>query len=54
MVAEPLEQLRQKVSEELLRRSAERNALVPIDRDPVPERFSSQVEEYYKKLGSGQ
>ncbi|WP_417745101.1 hypothetical protein [Rosistilla oblonga] len=53
MIARPLEELKQRVAEELLRRSADRNALVPIDRDPVPVEFADQVEKYYEKLGSG-
>jgi len=53
MVAQPLERLRREVSAELLRRSAEKNAVVPIDRDPVPERFSEAVQDYYERLGSG-
>ncbi len=53
MVAEPLRELRQAVSEELLRRTAQRNEVVPIDRDPVPEQFSDQVRRYYERLGSG-
>ena len=53
MVAEPLRELRQAVSEELLRRTAERSEVVPIDRDPVPEQFSDQVRRYYERLGSG-
>jgi hypothetical protein len=53
MIAAPLEELKQRVNEELIRRSADRNALVPIDRDPVPKQFADQVQEYYEKLGSG-
>lgn len=53
MVARPLRELRQEVSEELLRRAAEKNELVPIDRDPVPEQFVEQVRRYYESLGSG-
>jgi hypothetical protein len=54
LVAEPLRELRQRVSQELLRRSAERTSLVPIDRDAVPEEFSDQVRRYYEQLGSGE
>ena len=54
LVARPLGELRQEVSEELLRRSAEKNALVPIDRDPVPEEFVEQVRQYYENLGRGE
>lgn len=53
LVAEPLEQVRQRVQEELLRKSAERNSIVPIDRDPVPGEFEKAQEKYYENLGSG-
>ena len=53
LVAEPLKELRQRVAEELMRRSAERTALVPIDRDAVPAEFAEQVRRYYEQLGSG-
>jgi hypothetical protein len=53
MVAQPLEELKQSVSDELLRRSAARNELVPIDRDPVPDRYADRVRRYYEELGSG-
>lgn len=48
----PLYQLRNRVTEELMRR-ASREALVPIDRDPVPEQFIQDVGEYYERIGSG-
>jgi hypothetical protein len=54
MIAKPLRDLRRQVSDELLRRSAEKNAVVPIDRDPVPSQFSRQVQRYYENLGSGE
>ena len=54
LVAKPLHELRTRVSQELLRRSADKNALVPIDRDPVPDQFSEQVRRYYENLGSGE
>ena len=41
------------VAEELLRRSAERQELVPIDRDPVPQEFTDRVRLYYEQLGIG-
>ncbi|MDB4621825.1 hypothetical protein OAG82_03095, partial [Rubripirellula sp.] len=53
MIAEPLRELKRSVSEELLRRSAEKNAPVPIDRDPVPVEFTDAVQKYYESLGSG-
>ena len=53
MIAEPLRELQRNVQEELLRRSADKNALVPIDRDPVPDRFTDAVRQYYENLGSG-
>lgn len=53
-IAKPLRELTRSVAEELLRRSADRHAIVPIDRDPVPERYSEAVRRYYESLGSGQ
>ena len=53
MIAVPLRELKQQVSEELLRRSADRNSPVRIDRDPVPAEFSDAVQKYYERLGSG-
>lgn len=54
LVASPLEELRDAVAEEVVRRSGNRNALVPIDRDPVPAPFAERVREYYERLGTGQ
>ncbi len=53
LVADPLSQLRQKVSEELIRKAADRNSVVPIDRDPVPSEFEKAQQKYYENLGSG-
>jgi hypothetical protein len=52
-IAEPLAEIRQRVAEELAKRESS-DSLVPIDRDPVPQRFSDLVRRYYEKLGSGQ
>jgi hypothetical protein len=49
-IAGPLLQLRMRVSEELARRES-KEALVPIDRDPVPTRYSELVRRYYEELG---
>jgi hypothetical protein len=46
----PLAQLRDRVGEELARREKQ-DALVPIDRDPVPTKFAEQVRKYYENLG---
>ena len=53
MIATPLRELKQRVSEELMRRSAEKHAPVPIDRDPVPVEYADAVQKYYESLGSG-
>jgi hypothetical protein len=47
----PLAEVRSQISEELARRGS-KEALVPIDRDPVPHKFSELVRRYYEKLGS--
>jgi hypothetical protein len=52
-VSEPLVELRDRVAEELLRRTA-KDSLVPLDRDPVPPKYSKQTRRYYERLGSGQ
>jgi hypothetical protein len=51
-VAEPLVELGRRVSEELLRRNS-KQAVVPLDRDPVPPRYSEKTRRYYENLGSG-
>jgi hypothetical protein len=52
-IAEPLEELRDRIEEEIQKRTS-RKALVPIDRDPVPAPFQEQVRRYYERIGSGQ
>ena len=54
MVAEPLRELKQEVRAELLRRTASKNELVPIDRDPVPAEFTEAVRRYYENLGTAE
>ncbi len=49
-IAGPLVELRSRVREELARRES-KEALVPIDRDPVPTRYSELVRRYYEELG---
>ena len=46
----PLAELRDRLSEELARRES-KEALVPIDRDPVPQKYSEHVRRYYEELG---
>ena len=52
LVAEPINELRKRVAEEVRRRESP-DALVPIDRDPVPPQYSEGVRRYYERLGSG-
>ncbi len=52
-VAGPLNEIRDRVAEELLRKNSTSEA-VPIDRDPVPARYADDVRRYYETLGSGQ
>jgi hypothetical protein len=51
-VAKPLAELRDRIEEELVRRTSD-EAAIPLDRDPVPSRFTEQVRKYYERLGSG-
>ncbi|MBG87805.1 MAG: hypothetical protein CMO80_13005 [Verrucomicrobiales bacterium] len=50
-VMTPLVEIRDRISEELARRGS-REAMVRIDRDPVPTRFADVVRKYYESLGS--
>ncbi len=52
MIAQPLNELRDRIAQELMRRES-KEAIVPIDRDPVPEPFRKQVDQYYQRLGTG-
>lgn len=52
-ILEPLAEVHGQVREELLKLESE-DSPVPIDRDPVPERFSDLIEKYYKELGRGE
>jgi hypothetical protein len=49
----PMTQVRVWLQEELARRE-NAGSLVPLDRDPVPDKYSEQVRHYYEKLGSAQ
>jgi hypothetical protein len=51
-VSRPLQELRDRVAEELLRRTSQ-DALLPLDRDPVPPKYSEKTRRYYERLGSG-
>lgn len=51
-VSAPLAEVRDRVAEELARREKP-DSIVPIDRDPVPSKFSELVRRYYEKLGTG-
>lgn len=51
-VAEPLAELTNRVADELLRRNS-KQAIVPLDRDPVPPKYSEKTRRYYERLGSG-
>ncbi|MEQ1906969.1 MAG: hypothetical protein ABL888_22485, partial [Pirellulaceae bacterium] len=51
-VMTPLQNLKTRVREELLKKSGQK-ILVPLDRDPVPAEYKDDVERYYKELGSG-
>lgn len=52
-ISAPLVELRARVAEELARRES-KEALVPIDRDPVPTRYSELVRRYYEQLGKSE
>ncbi len=47
---DPLTELRHRVTERLAQLQSD-EALVPIDRDPVPDRFAEVVRSYFENLG---
>jgi len=49
-IVRPLVEVRNRVAQELARRES-KDSLVPIDRDPVPNRYADQVRKYYEELG---
>lgn len=49
-VLRPLVEVRDALRQELARRSAD-TELAPLDRDPVPDRYSDLVRRYYEELG---
>lgn len=51
-ILEPLTELQQRVREEIARRESP-DSLVPIDRDPVPDRYADLVRRYLERVGSG-
>ena len=54
MISNPLQELQRRVQEELIRKTAKENELVPLDRDPVPDRFRSELDRYFERLGGEQ
>jgi hypothetical protein len=50
-VAGPLVELRDRVAAELLRRTS-KQAIIPLDRDPVPPKYAEKTRLYYERLGS--
>jgi hypothetical protein len=51
-ILNPLVEVRERVADELSRRESN-ESLAPIDRDPVPNRYSDLVRRYYETLGQG-
>jgi len=49
-IMQPLDELRKELSDRLAQLETE-TSLVPIDRDPVPDRYTEQVRRYFETLG---
>ena len=50
-IYEPLVELQKQIAEEIAKKES-KDALVPIDRDPVPARYSELVRKYYQELSN--
>jgi hypothetical protein len=51
-ILDPLDELQKRLKEEIAKRESP-DSLVPIDRDPVPDRYADMVRKYYERIGSG-
>ena len=51
-IVEPLHEIQQQVREEIAKKQSP-DSLVPIDRDPVPDRYADLVRRYYERIGAG-
>ena len=51
-IAKPLAELQNRVAEELMRRTS-KDALIPLDRDPIPVQYQDAVRRYYEQIGKG-
>ncbi len=49
-VIKPMRIVQQRVAEELARYGG-KDAVVPVDRDPVPQKYTDLVSRYYERLG---
>ena len=50
-VINPLRLVQKRVADELARHNS-KDAVVPVDRDPVPQKYSDLVSRYYERLGA--
>ena len=50
-ILNPLAELQDQLQEEILRKQSP-DTLVPIDRDPVPNKFENRVRRYFERLGN--
>ena len=48
----PMLELQDRIAEELARLRPDDEQIVPLDRDPVPDRYSELVRRYYERLGA--
>jgi hypothetical protein len=51
LISDPLQELQRKLQQELVRKTAKQNELVPLDRDPVPEKYRTELDRYFERLG---
>ena len=52
LIANPLAELRKAASSDLIRKTADQNSLVPIDRDNVPRAYQDANDRYFETLGA--
>ncbi len=50
----PMLELQNRLADEIARLRPDDDRTVPIDRDPVPDRYTEIVRRYYERLGAGE
>ena len=51
-ISQPLAEIERRIAEEITRQQSP-DSFVPLDKDPIPDRYSELVRKYYERLSQG-